>query len=171
MTHETKITPALAQALTDEHESGATLRELERKHGVSRTRIGVHVKRERERRAVERQAIAADRRERADHERRVRRGAEQAQPPRVRRQRQGRLITDGTLAEVLDRNDAASDARAQRIRERGLHPLRATVFQLSASDAEWRDYLANRTQWPPDVDPARATRRWKLATATERVTA
>jgi DNA-binding MarR family transcriptional regulator len=170
MTHETKITPQLAQVLTDEHESGATLRELERKHGVSRSRIGVHVQRERERRAVERQAIAADRRERADHVRRVREGAERAQPARVQRQRAGNLIRDG-LAGVLDANDAASDARAQRIRERGLHPLRATVFQLSASDAEWAAYLAGRDTWPPGVNPDAMTRMWKLGTATETVTA
>lgn len=164
MTHETKITPALAQVLTDEHESGATFRELERKHGVSRTRIGVHVKREQDRRAAEREAIEADRRERAD----IRRQARAEQPP-ARRPR--RIRFDDGLSRVLDENDAVSDLRAERRRERGLHPLRASQFQTSATDAEWADYLANRTQWPPGVDPARATRRWKLGTATETVIA
>ena len=39
----TKITPAIAALLTDEHEAGASFRELERRHpGFSRARIAVH---------------------------------------------------------------------------------------------------------------------------------
>jgi hypothetical protein len=162
----TKITPAIAALLTDEHAAGASFRELERKHpGLSRARIAVHVKRELQRRQAEADQVRAERRATADHARAVRADAEAALPPRVRRQLAGQFIRGDNLSALLDANDYASNLRAERIRERGLHPLQATNWQVDCDDNEWRDYLASRDTWPPHVDPEKATKRWRLGTA------
>lgn len=162
----TKITPAIAALLADEHAAGASFRELERKHpGLSRARIAVHVKRELQRRRAEADQVRAERGATADQMRAVRADAEAGLPPRVRRQRAGQLIRGESLGAFLDANDYASNLRAERIRERGLHPVRATNWQVDCDDNEWRDYLASRDTWPPHVDPEKATRRWRLGTA------
>ena len=162
----TKITPAIAALLTDEHEAGASFRELERRHpGFSRARIAVHVKREQQRRHAEADQARTERRATTDHARTVRADAEADLPQRVRRQLAGQFIRGDSLSALLDANDYASNLRAERIRERGLHPEQATNWQLDCDDDEWRDYLASRDTWPPHVDPEKATRRWRLGAA------
>jgi hypothetical protein len=83
---------------------------------------------------------------------------------RVRRQLAGQFFLHGE-AGLLDANDFMSNLRAQRIKERGLHPVRASNFAVDCDDQEWADYLAGRDTWPPHVDASKATRRWKLGTS------
>src|SRR5205823_4842963 len=101
-------TPAIAALLTDEHEAGASFRELERRHpGFSRARIAVHVKREQQRRHAEADQARTERRATTDHARTVRADAEADLPQRVRRQLAGQFIRGDSLSALLDANDYA----------------------------------------------------------------
>jgi Helix-turn-helix domain len=165
-----KLTPDQIAEMTDLVAGGVSFRTVARQFGVSPSTSHRHVRREeaaRQRRAEEAREAARERkraRDRARYDRVSRAGRREGQPsaPVPVRPASHRIISTDGLCRVLDENDRMSDLRARRIRERGLHPLRATTFQLSADDYEWADYLASRTKWPPGVNPERATRAWKL---------
>ncbi len=92
---DAKITPELLAVLIEENENGASLRQLEAKHGVSKTRIGVHIRRERKRRQEQAAEVAAERRERAALER-EQRAAEPKPPEQTPRELELRAAVDAT---------------------------------------------------------------------------
>ena len=160
--HPTKISPAIAALLTDEYLSGLSYRELERRHpGLSRSRIAMHVKRELQRRAQGEIEAKIERRAIARHRAQARAAAEANLPAGVRRKLAGQFYLHGEAGQ-LDERDFMGNLRAQRIKERGLHPVHASNFAVDCDDQEWADYLAGRDTWPPHVDASKATRRWKL---------